>query len=259
MPFALSKVLPLLVYPLSLACWFLIAAFLLLIFRRGKSAGFCLFITIAILGVSTSPIIAHRVFAALENQHPPVKIEDTPTADAIVVLGGGVGLPLPPRIHADLNSDSDRVLHGARLFRAGKAPIVIASGGQVFPESQAESESHYMSELMVEWGVTADAIIIEPNSRTTFENAVETKKLLDSNGIRTVLLITSAFHMPRAYATFKKLGIDTTPAPTDYKILESERPDIFSWIPSVGALVANTKAYHEFLGTLVYRWRGWIE
>jgi len=259
MEFVLSKLLPLLVYPLSLICWFLIAALLLLVFRRGKSAGFCLFVAIAILGVSTSPIVAHRVFASLENQYPPVKIENTPSADVIVVLGGGIGLPLPPRLHADLNSDSDRVLHTARLFRAGKAPIVIASGGQVFPESQAKTESFYMSELLVEWGVAADAIIIEPNSRTTFENAVETKKILDSKGIRNILLVTSAFHMPRAYATFKKLSIDATPAPTDFKILESDRPDIFSWIPSVGALSANTKAFHEFLGTLIYRWRGWID
>ena len=259
MPFALSKILPLLVYPLSLACWFLIAAFLFLIFQRGKSAGLCLFIGIAILGVSTSPIMAHRVFASLENQYPPVKIEHVPTTDAIVVLGGGVGLPLPPRLHADLTSDADRVLHAARLFRAGKAPIVIVSGGQVFPESKAESESHYMSELLVEWGVVADSIISEPNSRTTFENAVETKKVLDNKGIRNVSLVTSAFHMPRAYATFKKLGIDTTPSPTDYKVLESERPDIFSWIPSAGALSANTKAFHEYLGALVYRWRGWMD
>ncbi len=259
MTFTLSKILPLLVFPLSLVCWFTLAAFLFLIFGRGKLAGFCLFIAVAILGVSTSPIVARHTLSSLEQQYPPTRLDQTPSADAIVVLGGGIGLALPPRLYADLNADSDRVLHTSRLYRAGKAPVVIASGGQVFPESRAKSESYYMSELLVEWGVAPEAIILEPNSRTTFENAVETKKILDSKGLHNILLVTSAFHMPRAYATFKKIGIDAIPAPTDFNVTDSDRPDIYSWIPSTSALVANTRVLHEYLGMLAYRWRGWVD
>jgi uncharacterized SAM-binding protein YcdF (DUF218 family) len=182
----------------------------------------------------------------------------TPGADAIVVLGGGIGGPNPPRLSEDLNGAADRVLHAARLFRAGKAPLVIVSGGNVFPQSRVESEAIYTRLLLREWGVPVDRVVIEGESRNTFENAVETKKLLGARGLRKVLLVTSARHMPRALGLFQGAGIDALPAPTDFRVVSYDQPAVFNWLPNADALSATTEALHEYLGIAVARLRGWM-
>ena len=113
--------------------------------------------------------------------------------------------------------------------------------------------------MLEEWGVPPEAILIEGNSRNTYENAIETKKLMNSRQIDKILLVTSAFHMPRALATFKTAGIDAIPSPSSYSIVNYSRPQILEWIPSLGNLGKMQALIREKLGILVYRHRGWIE
>ncbi|HEY9296971.1 MAG TPA: YdcF family protein [Phormidium sp.] len=105
----------------------------------------------------------------------------------------------------------------------------------------------------------------DPTSLNTHENAVNVRKILDSQGIeRRVLLVTSAIHMPRSLAIFKRQGINAIAAPTDFITIEQE-PEEITWqgtllniIPDAGRLAYTTRALKEYVGILIYRLRGWL-
>ena len=139
-------------------------------------------------GAST-PIFADYLGLMLEGQYPPVAVEETPTADVIVVLGGAVAGAAPPRITVDLSDAADRVLHAARLYRAGKAPIVLVSGGSIPWLGSEIPEAGSIQTLLEEWGVPGApgaSIIAEAASRNTYENAVFTRQVLAEHGLQRV-------------------------------------------------------------------------
>ena len=217
----LSKLIPLSIYPLGFALVVSILAMGILRLSP-RWARFLLLVAVGVLWVASMPIVADYLNWTLERQYPPLAVEDTPTADAIVVLGGGISGPAPPRLTLDLSDAADRVLHAARLYRAGKAPVVVVSGG-VIPWLGADiPEASSMQTLLQEWGVPGGSIHAEGASRNTHENAVFTRQLLVEQGLHRVLLVTSAMHMPRALATFTSAGIDAVAAPTDYRPIRSE-------------------------------------
>lgn len=258
MEITLAKIVPLLLYPFNMALWLLLLAWLCWLIRWRGTAMFSLTLALAVLIVAGNPQTAEFLLRDLERQYPPVAIEELPSADAILVLGGGIGIPLPPRQHIDLGGSADRYLHATRLFRAGKAPRIVLSGGNVFPQDGFEGEAAYAVQLMQDWGVPREAMLVESDSRNTYQNAVNSKQLLAQHGLKKILLVTSATHMPRAMAVFRRQGIDVTAATTDVLMVDSDQPKVLQWLPSIGALGGTTHALHEYFGTWYYRMRGWI-
>ncbi len=260
---ALSKVAPLFLYPLFVSIALGLIALLLLLFRKTAAAAVALVLLIATLCVAGSPWIAGKLIAAIEDGHTPLAAEDTPTADAIVLLAGVVAVPHPPRASAELKDAADRVLHSARLYRAAKAPLIIVSGGNVFRQRNVHPESFYISNLLQEWGVPQQAIVTEGKSRNTYQNALESKRILDRLRLTKVLLVTSALHMPRALAVFRSVGINAVPAVTDILVTHSARPEdqpvILDWLPTADSLLLTTFAIREHIGMWTYRWLGWIK
>ncbi|MFC1812265.1 YdcF family protein [Thermodesulfobacteriota bacterium] len=257
MPMYFTKLLPRLVYPLSL--FILMAMFSgLAILRRKKTGVVLFFLSLSFLWVSSMPVVSSFLIASLEKRFPPVPVSKSNKADAIVVLGAAAGAADPPRSEVELTGASDRILHTTRLFRSGKAPVVIASGGGIRWLTSKTPESDSMIVLLKEWGVPSNAIVREFESLNTYQNAVKTKILLDIRGIKSILLVTSAFHMPRALATFQKVGINAIPSPTDYNVIYREEYTILDFLPDAGALGGTTLAMKEYLGWAVYYIRGWI-
>ncbi len=253
----LTKVLSLLIHPLSLGLLLTVAASALARWRRGLGA-LMLALGVLVLWVPSTPVFSDWLQGTLEARFPPTPVDSVPTADAIVMLGGAVGMPRPPRRHPDLNDASDRVWHATRLYRAGKAPLVIASGGTLPWKDQRYREAPIMQTLLTDWGVSADSILLESNSANTYQNATYTAELVAKHGFDRVLLVTSALHMRRALATFRSAGVPAVPAATDYQVVEEEQT-MLDLAPDVGALSGSTAAIREYVGYLVYRWRGWIE
>lgn len=252
----LSKVLSLLIHPLFLGLLLVGAGGILACWWKRWGLGVVAVGGLILWGASM-PVVSHRLQGALEAQYPPRHAADAPTAGAIVVLGGAVGAPLPPRVYPDLGGASDRVWHAARLYEAGKAPVVVASGGTLPWKNQAFREAPIMKQLLVDWGVPADSILTESNSANTHQNAVNTAALLKEKDIDRVLLVTSALHMRRALATFRSAGVNATPAATDYRAVAGTTT-ILDWVPSAGALQGSTATIREYVGYVVYWWRGWI-
>jgi uncharacterized SAM-binding protein YcdF (DUF218 family) len=213
--------------------------------RIGLILGFC---ATAWLLAWSLPVISTTLTARLEQEFPPMHIDQMPTVDAIIVLGGGVfatGIDSHP---VDLGRASDRVWYGARLYHANKAPLVILSGGAkpgVMPEAEA------MAVFMLDFGVPENAIILENNSRNSRQNAINTAQLLAGSTARRILLVTSAMHMGRALQHFKDAGLDAIPAPTDYESAASGYTS--PWIPETAALDASARAIKELVGQLVWR------
>ena len=188
----------------------------------------------------------------LENEYPVQRAEDAPEADAIVVLGGGMSSNTNSLIYANMNQGADRVWHAARLYRAGKAPLVIATGC---------SELYSTKPLLLDFGIPEEAIIIENDSRNTEENAKFTERVLrerlgEDAPIR-ILLVTSAWHMRRSEFMFKRYAPSLTifPCPDDYEATCGiDRPiEAKDFIPSPGALHSNNDFIKEHLGYWGYK------
>ena len=192
---------------------------------------------------------ARALVWALENRYPDNGIESLPRAQAIVVLGGAY--------HAPGNSvnPTDRLLYALQLYRAGRAPIVMCAGGGV-PGQVVEAE--LMSRLLQKWGVPPAAILTEGRSLSTRENALFSSPVLKARGIRQILLVTSALHMPRAAAVFRKVGFEVIPAPTDFRKPWEPGGRLFGWLPNAYDLTWSDQALREWGGLLAYRLRGWV-
>ena len=172
------------------------------------------------------------------------------------MLGGGIRPISGDLVYPDLGPAADRVLHAARLYRAGKAPLIIISAGNVWGDSDMQSEAEASRKVLGTLGVRREAIVVEGGSRNTRQNAILTARIAAERGIRRILLVTSAWHMPRAAAAFRRTELDVAPAAADHAGLAAT-PRILRILPQAGALSLSTRALSEYLGLLVYRLRGW--
>lgn len=259
----LSKLLPLLIYPVGLACLLLLAA--LAVRRRTRLRAGLVVAAFLCIWLGGNRIVAMATARALEWQYPP--LAQGATADVILVLGGATRELSPPRTTHELNEAGDRLLYAKRLWEAGAAPrILVVGGGALYvgPGNIPEAES--MAEILRTMGVSADAILMESRSRNTWENASNAKLLLNEIGAESVILVTSALHMPRAVAIFRRLEIPIQPAPVDYLVTEADwayylRADAETWlfnlIPSADDLRLTSMALKEYVGFVIYRLRGW--
>jgi uncharacterized SAM-binding protein YcdF (DUF218 family) len=119
------------------------------------------------------------------------------------------------------------------------------------------TEASLAAELLEAYGVPSDSILVESNSRNTHENAINTAVIWLARRFRSGLLVTSATHMPRALASFRKAGLDVAPWPADFRTEHPLVNSVFDFLPDPGALEMTTTAIKEWLGLAVYRLRGW--
>jgi uncharacterized SAM-binding protein YcdF (DUF218 family) len=262
--FFLSKFLPLFFYPLGLACLLLVIT-LVLFWRRPRWVPYFLGVTLIVLILGGNGWLSSALLRSLEFRHlPPNPI---PQADAIVVLGGATRPHLAPRPWVEVNEAGDRPLYGAKLYKEGKAPFLLFSGGRVTWRGGVEgSEAADMTELAIAMGVPKSAIIQEDSSLNTYQNAVKIKQILQQYNLKTILLVTSATHMPRSYLIFKKLGIDAIPVPTDFVFIDNPLASegetweaiVLNLMPDAENLVITTRVLKEYLGMFIYFLRGWL-
>ena len=260
MPILLDKALTLLAMPLGTAVGVGLLALAALALGRRRTAVVSIAFATAWLWIWSIPATGDALLGSLTRHYPFRNAEALPSADAIVVLGTVNPNPIDP-VHPDLDGSSDRAWHAARLYLAGKAPLVIVSAGNVWGTSNKGSTAGATRVLLKALGVPDSAIVIEDRSRNTRQNALFTAELAGSRGIGKVLLATSVWHMPRAEAAFRRVGLEVIPASTDYRFAgdgyRPAKPWLLRILPDIGALSRSTRAFREHLGLLVYRLRGW--
>jgi uncharacterized SAM-binding protein YcdF (DUF218 family) len=264
MGFLLSKLLPLLLYPLGLSLVLLLTAQL----GRGRRwSGWVAGGGMALLWISAMPLTARQLVWGLEERSAALTPATVPRADAVLVLGGGLQAPLPPRRAVEVSEAGDRLLTGVRLMRAQRAPLLLVSGGRVTfrNDDPAPPEAVAARSLAIELGVAANRILLSDQARTTAEEAEAIDRLARQRGWRSVILVTSAIHMPRSLATFqRRTNLTVIPVACDYLLparnqLGASTPGslLGSLLPDAGSLQMNTVVIKEHLGLLAYRLKGW--
>lgn len=258
----LSKLLPLFFYPLGFACVLIVFA-LVRLWKKPRQASMALLSALLILLLTSNGWVTRSLVRSLEYQNIPTEL---PNAEAIVVLGGATKPAISPRPSVDLSEESDRIFYAAQLYHQNKAPLVILSGGRIDWSGNAPPESTDMAIILQQLGVPASAIIQEPNSLNTYENAVNVKKILQARSIGQVLLVTSAMHMPRSLSIFKRQEIAVVAAPTDFLthdhdwqyLSNTPQSTLLNLLPDAERLGQFTRAFKEYVGLVVYRLRGWL-
>jgi len=255
----ISKLITPLIAPLGLS--FALWAMGILLYWRGRRqwGRFFGLAGIVVVLFFSCPLVGEGLLRTLEEEYPMLEPQACPQADAVVVLGGVTDPPVPPRKSVEVGPGFDRLLHGMRLLREGRAPYLILSGGTIsFLVGSDMSEAVQLQTLALEYGIDPETILLEERSRNTYENAVFIRQLLQERGLERVLLVTSAAHMRRAAATFRSQGVEFVPAPADVRA----GPPSFNPIrllPTLRGLNCSTVAIKEYVGWWVYRLRGWIE
>ena len=246
MSFVIAKILLYLILPPASLIFLMAVGFLVTAFKRVLGvvlivSGFLLLYLFSIVPVSDF------LLRTLERNNPPVQ-ETREQADAIVVLAGGVRdlswLNLGPQPSA---TSTERLVAGVRRYRELHIPLVII-GGNGDPFEQEIKEAGAMGRIAKGIGVPEKDMTTENAPRNTLESARAARKLIRGNRI---ILVTSAYHMKRSSAMFRKQGFDVVPAPAGYRC-EQRRISLYSLIPRAGSLDDSSAALSEFLSIFWY-------
>lgn len=260
--FIFKKIVAPFFFPLPLCLALLLVGLALLWFSRRQRAGKILVSagTGLLLLFSYSPI-PNLALRNLEGSYPPLLVGAGSQADSrehqavkwIVVLGGGHTSDPTLPVTSQIGDESlCRVVEGVRLYKAGLGRKLIFSGGAVFdpvPESQV------MARVALILGVNPQDIVQESTSRDTEEEARLLKPMV---GPEPFILVTSASHLPRAMAMFRKLGLAPVAAPAGNIIRQAHQLHIGAFFPGSEALRRAEIALHEYLGLAWARLRGVI-
>ncbi|MEN6529587.1 MAG: YdcF family protein [Anaerolineaceae bacterium] len=258
----LSKFLPLFLYPAGLITLLLLFA---LVFWKKRSLSHALLVAaFLVLFVTGNKYTATAFARTLEWQYPTLPANTR--ADVIVVLGGGTEPEVPPRPMVEVNSSGDRVLYAVRLYQQGVAPVLLLSGGDIdFINNSPSTPADDMAALMEMLDVPREDLIIQNASFNTEQDAEFSCRLIRESGFQKVVLVTSAFHMPRSVALFEAQGCPVIPAPVDFGITEDSWQNLahptvqeflINLLPSYSHISTVTKVMKEYFGMWYYHLSG---
>lgn len=256
--FVLSKIVWLLLQPVSQAILLGVLG-LLLTFTRWKWASrLAVLLCIGVLFTSAFTTLGYVLLQPLEGafERPAVAPE---TVTGIVVLGGGMDAEInEARGGYELNRAGDRFVEALRLAETYPGAKVVLTGGIGDIEQTGEPEAVAGERFFLDLGIARERLLLETASRNTEENAVFTKALVEPKPGETWLLVTSAFHMPRSVGLFRKAGFDVVPWPVDYRGAGTEAFGITLHQPAENVTV-TTLATREWIGLLAYYLAGRID
>lgn len=252
----LHKILPVFLLPVGITLLLVLAG--LLLRRQGM-----IWTGVAVLWLGSTPVISHIMIRSMEGWAERSQAIGAPHADAIVVLSGG-RLVAPGAAAISEWSDADRFYGGVELFQAGKAPLLVFTGGWAPWEPTAKPEGEITIEFAKALGVPANSMITTGAVANTAEEAQAVAALLDrkiakgkDRGAKfRILLVTSAYHMKRAQWLFERAGLQVIPFPVDFQVAESGGMSVIDLLPGTGGLGQTDRALRELYGRFFYSLAG---
>ncbi len=207
--------------------------------------------------LASAQIVSNGLYGAFESAYPVPEVAQQPSAaTTILVLTAGTPQSTPEGYRTRLSADAvQRVIAGVDLWRRTGGRLMFS--GAPTPDF-SDSIAHEMARLAVGLGVPKDAILLEAKSINTYENLLFSRKILHDAGAQRdrILMVVSAFQMPRAVAVAQKLSLDVVPYPC---CLQASRNFQWQhWIPSNDGAQDFESVLHEWIGMGTYAWRGWI-
>jgi len=213
-----------------------------------------LFIITGLLLFFTNPFLINRLYKFWENTD---RAETHKTYETGIILSGFMNKDDSYNSHSFGNA-TDRLTEGLMLYKNGiiKRIIISSGSGSLVDDTR---ESVLAKIFWVKYCAVPDsAVLIDTISRNTYENAVESKKLVESTAIKDLIMITSAWHMRRAEGCFKKMGLDVDVHPTDGIYREEKYSPSNTIIPDTENITRWEILFHEISGIIIYKLIGYI-
>jgi uncharacterized SAM-binding protein YcdF (DUF218 family) len=247
--FVLSKVLGVFAFPSNVTILFGMLGLLLLptrLARAGRGLAFMSLIVLAILGLSP---VGNVLMVPLENRFPAWDAARG-APDGIIVLGGVIDASSPGN-QIMLNEGAERLAVVPDLARRYPNARILFSGGSGALMDDSSAEARAAARLLESFGISRDRVLLEDRSRNTVENAVFSKAIVEPKRGDRWLVVTSAYHMPRAIGVFRKAGFPVEPYPVDWRTRGADDMMRPFAVVSDGLQRSDT-AVHEWVGLLVY-------
>ena len=239
----LHKILPLIFSPF----FFILSLIIFGLIIGSKKTSF---VGVVILVICSMPIISGKMIAYLESDYELNQPSEIDTANAIVVLSGMVTtIKSKNGLNYEWGGAVDRFFTGINLFNLDKAPTLIFTGGKL-PWSIGIPEGEFLREEAIKLGIPKKDILLTENVENTDQEAKAIKKLFSIDNPK-IILVTSAFHMPRAQLVFEAAGISVIPFPVDF-LIGTGKITLMSFIPSASSFASTNFFVREMIGRTYY-------
>lgn len=250
--FIISKILYFLIQPLV---WVLLFLIIGLLSKSPTKKKRWLFISLLSAFLFSNEFFYNQVGNRWENSIPS-NVSSSDTFEVAIVLGGISHYDEEHQLH-NFNSSSDRLLALLPLYYEGRIKKILLSGGSGSLTNSEEKEADVLGNYLRSIGIPDSVLLIENRSRNTYENAKYSLELIKEQQLRgNVLLSTSAMHMSRSYACFKKLGSEPYTLPVNFVSNGDFSPDQL-FIPQPDIMNKWYWLLHEWLGIISYRFMGY--
>lgn len=244
----LHKILPTLILPIGLSLGLLVLAG---ITRRWVGVG----LAGILLFLASLPCVSEYLLKSLEDEIPELSIREAPTADAILVLSGILGDDRGIGRKTNWGEGFDRFEAGVLLWKADKAPWLVFTDPVPSRADGRETEGERLRREALAAGVPSEAMVLIGPIGNTADEAKLLARVAREKGWKKVILVTTAWHLPRAWERFRQLDIDGVPFPVDHRTPVRSEWDPVDWFPSAYALAETEIFMREWIGRWYYRLR----
>ncbi|MBL7812159.1 MAG: YdcF family protein [Bacteroidetes bacterium] len=242
----MSKLFVILLRPI---CWAVALGIWALLTKNTRRRKRILIILTVMLFLVSNKVLVNEMARAWETEPPQTHA----AFPAMAIVLGGYAEEDTDRNRVQMSEAADRLYSAVILYRLGSIQKILLSGGSVSLTGKVKPESDIVKPYLIQLGVDSTDILVENRSRNTMENAEYSASLPGVEKNKPVLLITSAFHMRRAFATFKKAGFKPVPWPVHFISDKGRHYTFADWIlPSSEALFRFDAISKEWVGYLVY-------
>jgi len=249
----LNKLLPVFVLPIGVV----IILGLLALRQKWRWLGL---VAAGVLYAASLPWVGERLIGRLEAVHPRLRVSEAPAADVVLVLGGTMGPPAPAGHLPNWADAVERFEAGVALVQAGRAPRLLFTGAPRAVDGAVESEGAAMRTLAIARGVPAAQIDVTGAVGNTADEARALAEWCAAHGARRVLVVSSAWHLPRAMRQLRRTGLELTAFPVDYRVAPPGQKALpyLDWLPNAaGGLALTETALREGYGIAFYTVAGW--
>jgi uncharacterized SAM-binding protein YcdF (DUF218 family) len=238
----INKILPIIVSPLGLII-------ILLFFGVFRKRMLPSMIALIILIILSLPIVSGQLIKLLEQNYRPTTPNETARADTVIVLSGMVTLiEKNDGIHYEFSEAVDRIFAGINLLKIGKAQKIILTRGKL-PWSVGVPEGEFLAEFIQSQGINPNRILLSEIVQNTNDEAKAISRMLPKNS--EVILVTSAFHMPRAVKVFQNQNLKVIPYAVDFRSSVKEI-NIIDFLPQASAFKDSNFYFREIIGRTYY-------
>lgn len=239
----LNKILPVFVMPIMLIIY-------LMIYGLWKKKRWPIYTAMVCLYLFSTPIFAETFFKIVEGTDSRQSPDNLSKAEAIVVLSGMINQVKSTKGVYPEWMDPDRFFAGIDLYKSGKASKIIFTNGKLPWDNAKNAEGDILRKFALDYGVPDSAIVLTGNVENTADEAKAVVRLLGK--WKHIILVTSAYHMPRAKQHFESQDFIVHPFKVDFKIDQLNRLTIIDFLPDANSFKLLNTGYRELIGRVIY-------